>query len=115
MTIKIRDISSPEYIAHQQWMRTLQVGDSVCDCRLQHLKITAIENHYTVKFPFFLRRIIFAEWVPYWIGNVFYDIFCWVSRKIGNVELIDKSLVLEDGAHCSAMSCCDNIAHTWEH
>lgn len=115
MSIQIRNAESKNYIAKAQWMSSLQVGDTVCDCRLQHLKIVTIEELHAVRFPRWLRNFVFADWMPYHISNILDDMFNWVSRKIGNVELIDKSIVLEDGAHCSVMSCCDPITNHSAH
>jgi len=59
------------------WAKSLKVGDEVCDCRYQHLKIAEIKY--------------FGE---------------------GDDDIL---LVLEDGARCSALYCCDPVDHEWSH
>lgn len=35
------EVSSPDEMAHQQWIASLKPGDVVCDCRFRHLKIVS--------------------------------------------------------------------------
>lgn len=97
------------------WAKSLKVGDTVCDCRFKHLKIKSVSDNTVVRMPDIVKRILFSDWMPMRISDWIDDIFCKVSRKIGNVEVVDRTLVLEDGANCSAMHCCDDACHTWEH
>ena len=113
--MQIRNTESPSYIEKFQWMNTLQVGDTVCDCRSKHLKIATIEEHRAVRFPRWLRNFVFADWMPTRLSDLLDNLFHWVSYKVGNVELIDKTILLEDGQHCSVMNCCDPITNHSEH
>lgn len=115
--IKVTTQDDQEYNEKSQyeWMKNLRVGDTVCDCRFKHITIASIHESYIVKFPNWLKNIVFADWMPFRIGNFLDDLFCMISRKIGNIELSDKDLVLEDGAHCSAMHCCNPPEHLWDH
>lgn len=115
MSMQIRNVESKDYIEKSRWMTSLKVGDTVCDCRFKHLKIATIEEHRVVRFPRWLRNFVFADWMPYSISNLLDDVFHWVSYKLGNVELIDKTVLLEDGAHCSVMNCCDPVTNHSEH
>jgi hypothetical protein len=94
-------------------MRTLEVGDYVCDCRFEHLKIAEIEECWVVNGDSILNRL--PDWVPDIVWHTAHDIREYVLRKIGILTLVDKDLVLEDGQHCSAMHCCDPIEHGWKH
>lgn len=97
-----------EYHRKLQWVKILQIGDTVCDCRYQHLKIAAIKDSYLVRYPRWLRKILYQNWVPLWVD----DLYCWLARKFNYLELRDRNLTLSDGAHCSAMNCCDPV---WNH
>jgi hypothetical protein len=105
-------MDSNEYKEKMEWIKSLRVGDTVCDCRLRHIKIKSITNDTVVKFPRWLRNIIFANWMPMVIGNLMYDVVCWISRKANRFEIADRTIVLEDGAQCSAMHCCDKDDHS---
>jgi hypothetical protein len=81
------------------WMRGLKVGDTVCDCRYKHLKIASIEEEI---YPW--RWIHTAtRWTPLPV----YYFFQAVARLLRMTSLQGKELTLEDGACCSALSCCD--------
>lgn len=115
MSIQIRNLDSKEYKQHHEWMKTLKVGDTICDCRFKHVKILQIEEDTIAYRPSWVRRILFANWIPFFISNLLDDMFAWISRKVGNLELVDKTLVLEDQSHCSAMHCCHPADHEWQH
>lgn len=97
------------------WMKSLKVGDEVCDCRYKHLSIKEIE---CVTVPIgrnFLSKIIYHDWVP--INTSFkldtlWERFCDLLKL---TYLVDKDLTLEDGGMCSAMHCCDPVDHRENH
>lgn len=80
-------------------MRSLRVGDLVCDCQYRHVRIIQIHPDYGVLFPrFILKRLpdrLFDFVLDYWPLK----------------EVIDKHLIVETGSHHSALSCCDPVDH----
>ncbi|KKM93273.1 hypothetical protein LCGC14_1210100 [marine sediment metagenome] len=96
------------------WIESLSVGDSVCDCRFKHLKISKI---YEVWTPIAPSNILFklTDWIPLAIFSFIWDARGWLYTKLGLVTLTDKDLILEDGAQCSAQHCCDPVDHAREH
>lgn len=96
------DFSS--YTDRHAWMSSLKVGDYIYDCRNKRLAIAVIVEVQMPK----LRWPFLPDWLPvkaeWWLMER-YDALC---HRFGWVRLVDKDLVLEDGAHCSAMSCCDS-------
>jgi hypothetical protein len=90
------------------WLRSLKVGEVVCDCRYKHLKIAEIERHYWAFSP--LSRFL-PSWLPLWVDDAWHR----VAYALGFTTLGDCDLVLEDGAHCSAIACCHPADHEWEH
>lgn len=100
-----------------QWVKSLQIGDEVCDCCLNHQKIVGIWECYEYV-PAFIRRSYFyclPLWVPDRIDDLVYNTMAWPFKFLGYRRLLDKDLILEDGSHCSAMSCCDPADHKWKH
>ena len=84
------------------WISSLKVGDSVCDCRGRHLKIVSIEEEYYNRIPQFLQKIAYHKYAPDFVEE-----FLWtICSKIVSPKLYDKLLLLEDGAYCSAKNCC---------
>ena len=95
-----------------EWIRNLKVGDVVCDCRYKHIKISEIEEDWgVVAMPEWLRSILHANWMPDTIFFHTYSVWSWANEKLGRLELYDKTLILEDGASCSARHCCDQPDH----
>jgi hypothetical protein len=94
--------------SRMNWMRGLKVGDVVCDCRFKHVKIAQIKDEV---FPWrWFHRA--TRWMPLKLYYFFQDLAIYVRWS----SVQDKDLQLEDGAHCSAMSCCDSVedGHTEE-
>ena len=93
---------------HEEWMRSLKVGDTICDCREKHLKIIEIEESHMPKrsLNFLLGWVLNFPYSEY-LYDFFYD--RWPT------EVADKDLLLEDGSRCSAMSCADPVPHDWKH
>lgn len=85
-------------------MLKLKVGDTVCDCRFQHLKIVGIKD-ILIPPPSIVR---WFKWLPFSIFNLIYDL--WPKNFVA-----DKDLILENGSICSATSCADLVDHKWEH
>jgi hypothetical protein len=96
-----------------KWMTTLQVGDVVCDCRYKHISIKELSPCYLPWYPKLLQKLIFS--LPDPVFDIIDRVWCFVMRKLHITSLVDKDLILEDGSHCSAMSCCDNSNHEWKH
>lgn len=99
------------------WMKSLQVGDEVCDCGSQHKKIVEIIDIWKIRFPRFLRSIIWAFWMPKTIKEFFRKIshysdkpkVNWFNKFFLEQFLLDRELVFEDGNSCSAIYCCRPI------
>lgn len=99
-----------------KWMKSLKVGNVVCDCKFDHLTINKIEEVYMPKqMSTGLASIILHDKVPVQIVDAFLLIRDWFCSKLGIVELVDKDLYLEDGGWCSAIHCCDPVNHTEPH
>lgn len=82
------------------------VGDSVCDCKYDHLRIVSIDEEFMVALP------PWADWIKDYIPRGVYDT---LNKAFGNNRLTNKNLTLENGGKCSAMDCCDPIDHDWSH
>lgn len=97
-----------------EWMRRLEVGDIVCDCRCKHLKIVEIEECWVAP-----RGKLYCFLTPRWLPNYFYHrlarLHAWLSRIFEWEILHDVDLKLEDGAYCSAMHCCSPPDHEQEY
>ncbi len=95
------------------WMRKLAVGDTVCDCRYVHSKITSFE---TVRYPPKWMMNIVAK-VPGTIGDKLFKLTKVALKKIGLTQIEDKQVVVEDGHSFSIMSCCDPVdpANHYDH
>jgi len=98
-----------------KWMRSLKVGDLVCDCRYLHKKIINISERKMVWYPRIVRMIMFHQHMPDKISDFFDDVWDFTFRFLGITEVVDKDLTLEGGSCCSAMHCCDDADHEWEH
>jgi hypothetical protein len=96
-----------------KWIRSLKVGDKVCDCRYEHLAIKEIMDDTMVWRPPFYWWIVdlFPTRVQDWIDDT-WEI---IGRRLGIECLVDRTLILEDNSQCSAMHCCDPVAHDWDH
>lgn len=95
-------------MTHEEMIQ-LQVGDVVCDCRFLHLKVSSLEERLQPN-PSFYRLFRWLLYLPFLDGA-----FLWLDGHWPSTGLVDKDLVLEDGACCSAMSCCSTVPHEWEH
>jgi hypothetical protein len=94
-----------------EWIKSLKVGDQVCDCRFQHHTIVSLEEEWR---PIWLSPKWMTDWMPVFLFDWCFYAEQWICRKIGRMELIDKTLMLDDGANCSAKHCCDPIDHSPE-
>lgn len=93
------------------WVKSLKIGDVVCDCKFKHQKIIDLNEESVVIYPLWLYNIIFSDLMPDWVGN-FSDKVC---RFFNLTRLTDKNLVLEDGNYCSAIHCCNKPDHFSSH
>jgi hypothetical protein len=94
-----------------EWWREIQVGDEVCDCRFNHIKVVEIHKEY-IRRPYFFFYKYTPSNMPDWLD----DLLWWAqglfpSREVWN----DSTFVLGDGYRCSAVYCCDPVSHTEEH
>ena len=104
---------SPEEF--QQWLENLSVGDTVCDCRYKHLKITEIGEEYI---PPKWTSLFLANWLPLILFDAFANLRDFITDKWGKFlgwKLWDKTLVLEDRSTCSARACCNPADHSPKH
>ena len=92
------------------WLPSLKVGDIVNDCRNKNLAVTEIRFEYRVTMPRWLRRILLWERFPIWVYEKADSLF----YRLGFRKLTDAELVLEDGAYCSVMHCCDPVEYPKE-
>ena len=84
---------------------TVQVGDLVCDCRYRHLKVAEVRRIYAQTLGWYwLDRIVLWYWFPDSVRSKIWQHWPWK-------EIVDANLVLEDGAGCSAVHCCDPVDH----
>jgi hypothetical protein len=89
-----------------EWIKSLKVGDIVCDCRGKHLRIAALEEEYCNPIPKWLCSLIYSERLKLEYSFILEGFFQKIFSKILAPELYDKTLCLEDGAYCSAKNCC---------
>lgn len=89
------------------YVKSFEIGDIICDCRYKHLAIVDIEDF---EFP----------WVPLFIVYAStYRGFGWLETAWGTVaerlnlwRVIDRTITTEDGACCSANHC--GVVRAWE-
>lgn len=108
------DSMSAEYRQRMQWIKSLQVGDEVCDCRYRHLAIQEIVPQYYPWMPWVIRHLIFADWMPQKLSDWLDTQWDRIARRLHLTRLYDYDLVLEDGSGCSAFHCCTPADHTVE-
>jgi hypothetical protein len=89
-----------------EWIKSLKVGDIVCDCRGKHLKIETIEEEYCNPIPKWLFELIYSEHIKLEYSFILEGFLQKVFSKILAPKLYNKTLCLEDGAYCSAKNCC---------
>lgn len=99
----------------KMWLKSLKVGDTVCDCQYKHQKIVSLEEVYQYVFPWIIRQIIFRDFWPDSIYKFLNDSWMKFVKFFNYKKLADKDLVLENGSHCSAKHCCDEPNHQWKH
>lgn len=91
----------------EKWAESLEVGDLIEDCRFRIMEISEVRKEYSEipSYGYFILRH-FPLWIPW-------KIFVFVENILmmmpGKRVFIDSTLVLKDGAHCSAKYCCDPI------
>lgn len=94
----------------EEWMRSLEIGDFVCDCRCRHLRILAIEELWLAPNPpYWARCIIWNDYIPISWSFAMDRFYNWICKKFNVKILVDKKLILEESARCSAISCCDMV------
>jgi hypothetical protein len=100
-----------EYQKHMKWVKSLKVGDVVCDCRYYHSTIKEIHPVRYGWMPGLVWSLINADWIhhdiSYWI-DVQWDK---LTNRLKLTELHDYNLTFEDGYGCSAFNCCGPIDH----
>lgn len=101
--------------AHLNWVRELKPGDLICNCRFEHLRIQDIIDQQYNWEPQLWRNFCFASWMPFKISDFLDKAWHWAIGKLGIKILIDRQLLLSDGSYCSAMDCCNPVAHAWSH
>lgn len=94
----------------REWMADLKVGDTVCDCRFKHLRIAEIRENRWKVLPYWMLWVCLT--LPEWVGDRLEKL---LLKAFGKEKLHDKELILEDGASCSALHCCDPVRHVWDH
>lgn len=90
-------------------IKCLKVGDMVCDCRFQHLRVKSIEEVWLPRKTAFYNFIGNTEWLSDSVACFIMDLHDKLFRFLGITELVDKDVILEDGAHCSASACLDPV------
>jgi hypothetical protein len=82
---------------HDIWLRSLKVGDIICDCRCKHVRIKSIYDTY------------FAKTIPIIVDIfLYFDKYEWydkICQKLGFIRWVDRDFELEDGYYCSGSSC----------
>jgi hypothetical protein len=59
----------------------------------------------------FVVRVLCNDYVPVLLCDKIIDWHESTFKRLGLVRVVDKDLILEDGAQCSAMHCCDPVDH----
>ena len=70
----------------KKWIKSVKVGDIVCDCQYMHSKVIALEHRY---------------------GGP----LSWVK----GMEWQDKAVLLENGMNCTLVNCASDPNHPWKH
>jgi len=102
------------YKQKMRWVKSLRVGDVVCDCRYRHLTIKEMKPNRFPWMPWLLRHLIFADWMPDRWSDWLDDKWEHLANRLHLTQLHDYYLVLEDGSGCSAFNCCSPVDHTVE-
>ena len=95
------------------WIKSLKVGDIVCDCRYKHLKIKEITNEYRLAIP--VSVYIVFSYFPRWVERILCMMVEGIFHKLNLTEIRDRQIIMEDGHGCSADGCCDSPDHIWKH
>lgn len=100
------------------WIKTLQIGDVVCDCRFKHLRISTIidvnRQGMDRVSSWFIRHLGFLpDLILFDVIDRFIHLrpVASILNYVAGDKLIDRDLILEDGMHCSAIHCCDPADH----
>ena len=91
------------------WARSLQKGDLVEDCRYQIVRIKEVQHDFggiREGWPLMLAK--FLRWLPLPL-SIWYWLDCQITDRLPKGGYQDTMLVFEDGAHCSALACCDSL------
>ena len=97
------------------WIKNLNVGDMVCDCRYKHLEIIRIEEDKFIIRPLIIRFFLYYVPWPNFIFDKFEIFYTRICRKFNFLEINDRMLWLSDGSSCSARYCCDPVNHDYIH
>lgn len=96
---------------HLEWVKTLKVGDYVCDCRYKHLKIAALKDEHLPWKPLFVVNIVYSDHVPRFLAHTFEDAWEYCVEQLGIQMLTDRDITFDDGTTCSAYHCCGPVDH----
>lgn len=88
----------------EEWIKSLKVGDTVCDCRHQHREIARIEDVNETKGSWAL--------LPWAIAMFSLPLAAAVNKltmKGAGKELYERVVYFHDGSKCNATECLDPI------
>lgn len=91
------------------WAKSLKKGDLVEDCRYRIVRIKEIRHDLDgirEGWPKMILNILRVLPLPI---NIWFWLDCYLAERFPKGGYQDTMLVLEDGGHCSAMSCCDSL------
>jgi hypothetical protein len=108
-------INHSKYNRRMNWVKSLKVGDVVCNCRYKHLAIKEIYPIHHYWMPWIIRQIVFSNWMPMRISDWLDGKWEQLARKLGWKELYDYTLTFTDNTCCGAFDCCSKVDdHTEE-
>ena len=109
INLREKAYSEKVYRAKLDWVLSLKTGDTVNDCRGKNLKISEIYDNLCLKR--WTKKVIYFFPLPdklaFWLEDM-------LSEFKSLTFVSDRDLILEDGAHCSAMCCCDPVEENTE-
>jgi len=89
------------------WVMSLKVGDSVCDCRYEHVIIEKIENEYMETLPSLASRCLLL--LPFALSISLESV---LLNICGKREVVDRLVTSPGGFQCSALNCCGPVDHS---
>jgi hypothetical protein len=84
------------------WGSMRRRGDIICDCRYKHITIKEIK-------PTYYRVHHICNHIPQWLPFFIWWLAEKIDELIDNKQIGDYDILLEDGACCSLMNCCDDV------